>query len=405
MRMKEARSNQRKQRLKRRSATQAMKNSRLYFQLLLLLVVAALLAIAAAGWRARSGAVETPLTTATATTTNPATTASNIILFVGDGMGPEHVRATRYFLGRPLLFERFPYTGTMTTRSIDGVTDSAAAATAMATGRRVHNDVISVSLPGSGQDLSSALEAWQAQGKPVGLVTTSYMTDATPAAFGAHESWRDDVAAIAADYLNGTRPELLLGGGGRGMTRGAALAAGYVVVTNTVALESLNPALFSHFSGQFGTGALPPINQRPASLPTLAQMTETALAILGERDEGFFLLVEQEASDSYSHRNQIELVVEAVVELEEAVDSAQQWAAEEDDTLILVVADHETGGLTVLQDNGPGQIPSVQWEGKEHTDSAVSLYATGPGAEQAPYVTENIQLYPLLLPPPSTSQN
>jgi alkaline phosphatase len=371
-----------------------MKNRRFYPLVFLLL------AIIIVGWRTRPGTVDTPLPPPTPATTNPATTATNIILFVGDGMGPEHVRAARYFLGRPLLFERFPYTGTMSTRSVDGVTDSAAAATAMATGQRVHNDVISTAMPGSGADLPTALEAWQAQGKPVGLVTTSYMTDATPAAFGAHETWRDDVGAIAADYLNGTRPEVLLGGGGRGMTRTAALAAGYVVVTNTVGLESLNPTVFSHFSGQFGTGALPPISQRPAELPTLAQMTETALAILGERDEGFFLLVEQEASDSYSHRNQIELVVEAIVELEEAVDSALRWAGEEEETLILVVADHETGGLTVLQDNGPGQIPDVQWARREHTDTPVSLYATGPGAAQVQYVTTNTQVFPLLLPAP-----
>ena len=149
--------------------------------------------------------------------------ARNVILCIGDGMGFEQVRAAGCFANGAagtLAFEGLPYQGQVTTRSANAaVTDSAASATAMATGQKVDNGVISMAYPGNHGELETLLEFFRDRGKRTGLVTTTYMTHATPAAFGAHEPSRSNTSQIAADYLNQTLPTVLLGGGGNGMSR------------------------------------------------------------------------------------------------------------------------------------------------------------------------------------------
>lgn len=323
----------------------------------------------------------------------------NVILFLGDGMGPEHVRAASMYLGRPLNFESFPYTGSMTTDSVDGVTDSAAAATAMATGRRVNNGVISMAIPGSGEELTSALELWQAQGGRAGLVTTSAINDATPAAFAAHEPSRNNKPEIAGDYFEQSRPNVLMGGAGDGVTEEQAQDAGYTIVTDAEALQALETDSVTHVSGQFGTGEMPPIHHGREPLPSLAQMTEVALDIVGAGQDGFFLLVEQEGTDTYSHENRLDLMVDAVIELEQAVEVALAWAGDAGDTLIVVTADHETGGLEIEQDNGPGELPAVTWTaGSRHTSAPVPIYARGPAAGMVTDVDDVTALHTVLAP-------
>lgn len=323
----------------------------------------------------------------------------NVILFVGDGMGPEHVRAARLYLDRPLVFETFAYQGSMTTDSADGITDSAASATAMASGHRVRNRAISVALPGTGRPLPTTLEMWRAQGKRTGLVTTTTINDATPAAFAAHEQLRYYTARIARDIFEDAQPNVLFGGAGDGVTVELAGEAGYTVIHDAAELEALDATSVTHVSGQFGVGPLAPINRERAPLPTLAQMTQTALDVLDEGQEGFFLLVEQEGTDSYSHINDLALMVDALIELEEAVNTAVDWAGDRDDTLILVTADHETGGLRIVQDNGPGTLPDVEWEaGTGHTARPVSIYARGPRAAQVGLVNDVVDLHRVISP-------
>jgi alkaline phosphatase len=153
--------------------------------------------------------------------------ARNIILFIGDGMGLEQVRAARCYAGASLSLEAFPFKSQVATIDASGgITDSAAAATAISTGRKVYSGVVSLAFPGGGEELETLLEFYGKRGKSAGLVTTSYLTDATPAAFGAHAWNRYANADVAADYLWQTRPAVLLGGGGAGLSAEAAAAAG-----------------------------------------------------------------------------------------------------------------------------------------------------------------------------------
>lgn len=318
----------------------------------------------------------------------------NVILCIGDGMGAEQVRAARGFAGAALSFEAFPYQSAAVATDAAGgaVTDSAAAATALATGRKVYNGVVGLAYPGGGEELETLLEFYAKRGKAAGLVTTSYLTDGTPAGFGAHAASRYDQAKIASDYLWRTRPEVLLGGGGCGLTEEDAAAAGYAVATDAASLESLGAAPGGRLAGLFGDGAMPYEADGVGELPRLPAMVAVALERLGRDEDGFFLLVEGGRIDHACHANDLARCVAEVLAFDEAVRTAAEWMEGRGDTLLLVTADHETGGLQVAGDNGPGVLPDVTWGSSWHTGAPVGLYALGLHAEGALGVSDNTQV-------------
>ncbi|MBN2406989.1 MAG: alkaline phosphatase [Elusimicrobia bacterium] len=333
----------------------------------------------------------------------------NIIVFIGDGMGSEHVRAAGMYKtgkGGSLFFESFPGLAEMTTyNATRGITDSAAAATAMATGHKVDNSVLSMAIPGDGEELETILEYYKNRGKSAGLVSTAFITHATPAAFAAHEPHRDNFSEIADDYLNQTRPDVLLGGGGEGMSESSARAAGYSVVSDRDELRGLDTEAESMVSGQFAEGHMPYEYDGLGDLPHLSDMTRTALRILDNNPNGFFLMVEGARIDHASVHS-IERVVFEVLELENAIEEAVEWAGDRKDTLILVTADHETGGLEIKKNNGKGNFPSVEWNYPElqgspgaltvHTSLKVPLYAWGERAAEFEGELDNTELFGLV---------
>lgn len=308
----------------------------------------------------------------------------NVVLCIGDGMGFEQVKAASiYATGREgeLCFESFPYKTSMTTHSADeAVTDSAASGTAIATGHKVNNGVVSLQIPGDGTELQTLLEYFQQRGKATGLVTTTYITHATPAVFGAHEKSRQNYDNIAADYLTQTRPNVLFGAGGHSMSPQAAEDAGYVVVQNLNELRSLNTEEATFVSGQFGTG-IPYEMEWTGDLPHLSQMAESALAILDNDPDGFFLMIEGGTIDWAGHANNLANNIGETVEFAKTVQTVLNWAKGRDDTLLVVTADHETGGLKVTKNNGKGKLPDVHWKSKGHTAAQVPVYAWGAGAD------------------------
>jgi alkaline phosphatase len=318
----------------------------------------------------------------------------NIIFFVGDGMGPEQVKAAGiYAYGAPgtLSFESFPYQGRLTTYSANSsIPDSAAAATAMATGFKVNNDVISMAYPGNGSELETLLEYYKSLGKSTGLVTTTYVEHATPAAFGAHEPSRDNYTNIANDYLTQTQPNILFGGCGY---TSAADSYGYVEVFDRAGMQALDTDAVDRVSGQFGSGYMPYEYDGLGSLPHLSEMTATALDILDKDADGFFLMVEGGMIDQACHSNDLIRSIYETIEFANAVQVAIEWAAGRNDTLILVAADHETGGLTVTANNGAGVLPSVTWATTGHTAANVPAYAWGVNAELISGVMDNTEMF------------
>lgn len=311
----------------------------------------------------------------------------NVILFIGDGMGSAQIEATRRFASgnaRPLAMERLPEHGELRTGNAFGaITDSAAAATAIATGHKVANGVISVADPGDGTPLATALEILAAGGLWTGLVTVdTAITDATPAAFGAHVANRSQQSDIAAAYMGASMPNVLIGAPGGGLDEAALVSAGYEIVSEAAAEPDADHVAW----------LLP--EERKV---TLADLTRLTLRILDVSPRGFFVVIEHEGPDNWGHDNDLAGVIGAVLELDSAVAAAVAWAEGRTDTLIVVTADHETGGL-VLASGVPqrGEIPNHEYTTGGHTDTPVSIFASGPGSETVTLLTDLTGLFPLL---------
>jgi len=324
--------------------------------------------------------------------------AKHIILLIGDGMGFEHVKATGMYLTGSegtLSFESFPHLGEITTYCAnDPLTDSAAAATAIATGRKVNKQVVSMAFPGDGSELETILEYLGQRGYRTGLVATIAATDATPAAFGAHEPDRYNLEQIADDYYFQTRPNVLFGGGDNGMTVAESVAAGYEVVTDVLGLQALDTDVVSMANGLFGTVQLPyEYDGDFATVPHLTEMTAVALDILDHDPDGFFLMTEGALIDKAAHANHIQRAIYETIEFDNMVQLVTDWATGRDDTLVIVTADHETGGLSVTQNNGQGNWPDVTWSTGGHTDVNVPIYAFGAGAELIDGVMDNTDVF------------
>jgi len=334
-----------------------------------------------------------------ATTPAPAGQAKHVILFIGDGMGTEQIRAAGVYrsgAAGTLDFESFPFQGSVSTANAEGgVTDSAAAATAMATGVKVSNGVLSVALPGNGMPLATILEILKAEGKRTGLVTTTFLPHATPAAFAAHEPGRENYPGIVAAYLDASRPNVLFGGGEH-VTEADARQAGYAVVTDRDGLMAVDTENATQVCGLFGAGHLPFEHDGLGALPHLSEMTRVALRILSNSPDGFFLMVEGGLIDHACHANDIARAIPETVELSNAVAAAVEWAKDHPDTLILVVADHETGGLQVTSNNGKGVLPSVTWGKTGHTPVDVPVYALGAGADPVAGRMENTDIFRII---------
>jgi alkaline phosphatase len=266
--------------------------------------------------------------------------------------------------------------------------------------------------------MKTSLEVLRDLGKATGLVSTTHITHATPACFGAHSTNRDRYSEIVSDLLYNSRPNVMFAGGGEGICESEARNAGYTVVTDAAGLQRLTGSarggarggararggmraggLFggarsgARYSGQFGTGNMPYELDGVGSLPHLSDMTAAALEILDDDPEGFFLMVEGGRIDHACHSNLNEQMVLETVEFSNAVQKALDWAADRDDTLMIVTADHECGGLTVVADNGKGNYPTVTWSSTNHTGVNVPVYALGPNAEMVTGVIDNTDIF------------
>ncbi len=332
-----------------------------------------------------------------------------IILFIGDGMGSGYRQAATWLglgEGGVLAMDDMAVHGIALTASADNsVTDSAAAATAMATGLLTRNKYLGVGVEKN--VLVSILELAQMEGWAVGLVTTVQLTHATPAAFAAHLPNRTDTPEIARQMME-KGIDVLLGGGeddfhsrdeagcfpGRGeQPAGMDLVSKaeedeYHVVCSKDELLRIDINNTGKLLGLFSAEELP----APFS-PNLVDMTGTAIEILSQDPDGFFLMVEGGQIDWAGHDNEAVAAMEFTIELDNAISLALAYAQENQETLIIVTADHDTGGMLPNRDgagsfrqDGPFNMPDgtafwVDWETGNHTGVSVPVTAQGPYAE------------------------
>ena len=282
---------------------------------------------------------------------SPSATPTNVILFVVDGMGPEQIAFGRAMKGSPLFVDEIPWQtkGTLDTDSLEGVTDSAAGATALASGASTNNGWLGM-VPTSGGDASvpTALEYAEDRGKATGLVSDSYITDATPAAFAAHVTSRSQAREIATQ-MAARDIDVLFGGGLRQGNVGPLLGLGgvtYVKNAAQVAAYTGEGPVYGFFDSWNMVYNLDREEEGVVRKdPTLPQMTAAALRTLSKDDDGFFLMVEGGLVDWGGHARDAASMGSEMIELDEAVKVAYNWAQQRPDTLIVFTADHETGGF------------------------------------------------------------
>jgi alkaline phosphatase len=302
--------------------------------------------------------------------------AKNIILMIGDGMGPAHVHIAWLYttrqLGKNLVMTEVMDNGRtayMVNDTADStVTESAAASVQMATGVKVLAK--SVGIGPDGKVLKTILEMAKEKGKVTGLVTTSGITDATPAGFVAHVEHRSEEEKIAdqlvksdVNILFGGRKEFFLPQSEKGRRKDGrnllndARENGYLVVETA---EEMKKADGKKILGLFNqSNMLFEIDRKGSTEPSLAEMTTKALEVLSKKEQGFFLMVEGGRIDHAAHYYDIGAVISDTLAFDEAVKVAYDFQKADPDTLLIITADHETGGLVVL----PYTPTSKEYEG------------------------------------------
>jgi len=283
----------------------------------------------------------------------------NVILLIGDGLGMGQIDMTRYLAGdkdHELELMKLPETGIMMTSSTEGVTDSAAAGTAMATGHKVYNGAIAMNK--NGAELDSVLDFAQVRKKATGVISTNMVTDATPASFIASVEDRGMGGKIAKQAI-ANNVDVMLGGGREDFMEdeagedliAKAKANGYQYVSDKTQLEKVVP-LNGKLLGLFNESYMNYINDRDdlgSNEPSMEAMTKKAIDVLSEDEDGFFLMAEGARIDHAAHAADVPGVVAETLDFDASVKVAMDFAKKNGDTLVIVTADHETLGFSATE--------------------------------------------------------
>ena len=325
------------------------------------------------------------------------TVPKNIILMIGDGMGLGQITAGLYQNGNHLELERLPYIGLQKTYSASSlITDSAAGATAFATGRKTYNGAIAVdrdSLP-----LKTILEEAEDLGLATGLVVTSTIVHATPAAFIAHDVSRAHYEAIAGDFLD-TEIDLFVGGGRRYFDRRKGDERDLIGELEQKGYDfySLKDGKLPNISNSQKNIGIFTDDSDPATVldgrTYLPPATKLATDFLKDRSpKGFFLMVEGSQIDWGGHANDVAYVVSEMLDFDKAIGRVMDFAEADGNTLVIVTADHETGGFSVIQGSKMDSIVGA-FNTDYHTADLIPVFAYGPGAELFSGIYENTDIY------------
>ncbi len=306
----------------------------------------------------------------------------NVIFFIVDGMGFSHLHAGFTANGGSLFLQNFRHAGLSNTKSANRyTTDSAAGGTALSTGVRTNNGAIGVDV--NEKPLKTILEEAEGRGLATGLVSTSAITHATPASFIAHQPNRNMYEEIAADFLK-TDIDVFIGGGykhfterkdGRNLTE-ELRQKGYRVERDMAVIQTIKEGKLAGLTADQHNGRLA---ERGDMLP---KATETAVSILSKNKKGFFLMIEGSQVDWGGHAGSAIYVVEEMLDSDRAIGKALEFAAKDRETLIVVTADHETGGMTIVDGDYQTGLVKGEFSTGGHTGVMVPVFAWGPGAEQ-----------------------
>ena len=329
------------------------------------------------------------------------TEPKNVIFMIGDGMGfnivemTEHLYKDELYAGK-LAMNHIPQLSTHTSYSQDNqTTDSAAGGTALATGFKTANGVIAMD-PECTRDYKTTLELAAEKGKSTGIIATKSVTDATPASFTAHVNSRYEHELIARQQIEAMvdgELDLVLGGGRGYFTDGynsdrlnRAVSAGQLYYSDNFEY-SKNDEL-----PMFGLYSSDAMDTYDEELPTLAEMTDLAIDKLSVDKNGFFLMVEGSQIDTFAHNNDLEKSAHECFEFDRAVAVVLDFIKNNPDTLLIITADHETGGLVIPEELDEVTANYYTYLTGSHSYRNVPVYAVGYGIEAIDKTNENVDL-------------
>lgn len=314
----------------------------------------------------------------------------NVIFMIGDGMGVNQVYAAMVANGNQLQMERFPQAGFIKTYSYDNyTTDSGAGGTALSSGVKTRNGMI-----GMGPDsvaVESILQQAARNDMATGIVAACEVTHATPASYIAHQVNRNMYQAIAADYLK-TDVDVFIGGGKKhfeNRTDGRNLLKeleekGYQLAFDMTALKASSAA---KVAGLLYEGHPPAMPERGEFL---MDATLAAIDLLDNNKKGYFLMVEASQIDWAGHDNDGNRNIAETLDFDAVIGKVLDYAKKQGNTLVIVTADHETGGLTLPTGKIDENSSELKFMTTNHTGTLVPVFAFGPGAENFSGIFENI---------------
>ncbi len=319
--------------------------------------------------------------------------AMNVIYMIGDGMALPQVYAAMLASHEKMTFSQFPYIGVVDTHSASNdITDSAAAGTALASDHKTNNAMLGVnpdSIP-----VKTVLEVMAEQGKETGIVVSSYVTHATPAAFYAKVPHRKQYEEIAVQMAENPYLNLIIGGGMKYFNQRKDSLDLVARMENELGwkvydtLDNIDITC-KKYAVMANDNHMPPAAERGDFLP---RAVKTALKTLDSAENGFFLMVEGSQIDFACHGNDSTWMMDEMLDFDYAIKVALDYAKEKGNTLVVVTADHETGGLTLPDPQGKYTNVVFDYSTGSHTCLPVLVYAYGPGAEQFTGWMQNTEL-------------
>ena len=309
--------------------------------------------------------------------------ALNVIYMIGDGMALPQVYAAMMASGEKMTFSQFPYIGVVDTHSASNdITDSAASGTALASDHKTKNAMVGMNpdtIP-----VKTVLEVFAEQGKETGIVVSSYVTHATPASFYAKVPHRRQYEDIAVQMAESENINLIIGGGMKhfnqrkdsvNLVERMENELGWKVYDTLADVD----VTCKKYAVMANDNHMPKAAERGSFLP---RAVKTALQTLDNAENGFFLMVEGSQIDFACHAGDSTWMMDEMMDFDYAIKVALDYAKEKGNTLVVVTADHETGGLTLIDRDGKYANVSFDYSTSSHSALPVLVYAYGPGAEQ-----------------------
>jgi alkaline phosphatase len=323
---------------------------------------------------------------------------TKIILMIGDGMGTAQIFAGLTANKGSLNIERFKAVGFHKTQSADAyVTDSGAGATAFSIGQKTFNGAIGVDATRVARP--TLLEIAEKNGLASGMVVTCSITHATPASFIAHQPSRNMHEEIAQDFLK-TDIDVFIGGGKKHFTQrrdgknllDSLRIKGYQVQESMTEIMKVTSGKLAGF-----TAFEEPKRASEGRSGELLQGFQTAVNILNKNRKGFFLMVEGSQIDWGAHNNDGSYVASEMIDFDKAIGAALDFAIKDKNTLIIITADHETGGMSLLNADVKAGTFESKFTTSGHTGVMVPVFAYGPGADKFAGVYENNTIFDKIL--------